>query len=361
MPARGGPARASRSRAWRAAEGRLSREGEGTSHSARLHDKMGVGGRFKNERARSTPKRGAASASRSTPFPSLHAARHEAAAQPRRPPASHRAARPLRRFARRPPLTHQHSAARARPHGVEGQGGRRRRGRQRRRGQGCVRDQRRPLVGGLPALHFSARRNNSCRHPPHSACLRLLLHDAAHHRAPPPAHFSACSITSEFLSQFNREKQSIEQTIEAVMCVRARAAAVRACVACTRRNNQAAAHRWCVNHPVRVCAVLPAVPCRNSTRQINSLMQESQTAFLPEELDSEWPPGGPPPFAPERRAWWYRGDRLRQHAPGHLSRLSPRPSRAACAAWLLQRCLRSWPTASSGRRRTPRRVRGCRA
>lgn len=312
-------------------------------------------GRFENEQA--STKRGAASASRSTPFPSLHAARHEAAAQPRRPPASHRAARPLRRFARRPPLTHQHTVQHARgPMASRGKAAAADAG-----GSGGE-DKDVCVTSGAPSSAASPRFTSvrAAQQQPHAACLRLL-HDAAHHRAPPPAHFSACSITSEFLSQFNREKQSIEQTIEAVMCVRARAAAVRACVACTRRNNQAAAHRWCVDHPVRVRAVLPAVPCRNSTRQINSLMQESQTAFLPEELDSEWPPGGPPPFAPERRAWWHRGDRLRQHAPGHLSRLSPRPSRAACAAWLLQRCLRSWPTASSGRRRTPRRVRGCRA
>ena len=69
-------------------------------------------------------------------------------------------------------------------------------------------------------------------------CVELYPESRDAHRVPPTRRRR--SITSTFLSTFNKEKLAIEQTVESV---------------------------------------------NNATRQINSLMQESQTAFSPDELD----------------------------------------------------------------------------
>jgi hypothetical protein len=83
-----------------------------------------------------------------------------------------------------------------------------------------------------------------------------------------------CRITSAFLEQFNKEKQGIEGTIDAVTCV-----------ARTFRRAQRLRLQVGTKRPAPAASRTHA-RCRNATRQINSLMQESQTAFSPEDLDS---------------------------------------------------------------------------
>lgn len=149
----------------------------------------------------------------------------------------------------------------------------------RRRRQGCVRCAPRARV-------MSWRQRSLCDVAPPR---QLTAATFATRGRPLPHATHPCSITSEFLAQFNKEKQAIEGTIDAVMCVeRCR----RVCVWGGCGGGRADGGRGAA--PLTSATAnqpnVHARPCprRMATRQITSLMQESQTAFSPEELDSAW-------------------------------------------------------------------------